>query len=131
MGLGGMLAAHLICKMNKKVNKKPLRKSEPDMGQLFEKLIEHDGKFEEHDARFDRVYDKLLEHDTDIAWIKENMATKADLTKVFEALGKLMGITMANSQEITMMCVAVERLTDKVEEHDVAIKELQHVVGIA
>ena len=51
----------------------------------------------------DKVIKMLLKHDDDIAYIKENMATKKDLREISTTLDKLVRLAEKKDQELTIM----------------------------
>ncbi|EKD63290.1 MAG: hypothetical protein ACD_51C00302G0008 [uncultured bacterium] len=77
-----------------------------------------------------KIVEMLLKHDSDIEWLKENVATKKDLERIYETLDKVVEIGARNSQELTVMSRIIERLDKKVEEHDVVIKQMKPMLGI-
>jgi len=58
----------------------------------------------------DMVIDMLLKHDSDIQWIKENLATKKDLERIYTSLDEILLLVKKNDQEITFMNQRITRL---------------------
>ena len=108
-----------------------LREHDSNFARIDDKLCEHDSNFAriddklcEHDAKFDRIYDELSDHKYDIEWLKANVATKDDLTKIYEMLDRILSMTTINTQEREMLQREVER-------HDTRITHLEQTVGVA
>ncbi len=62
----------------------------------------------------DMIIEMLLKHDSNIQWIKENMATKKDLERIYTSLDEILLLVKKNDQEITFMNQRVIRLEKKV-----------------
>ena len=62
----------------------------------------------------DMIIEMLIKHDSDIQWIKENMATKKDLERIYTSLDEILLLVKKNDQEITFMNQRVIRLEKKV-----------------
>ncbi len=90
-----------------------------------------DKRFDAVDKRFDRVesqIDSLALHiyknTDDIAWLKDNMATKDDIRGITDTLDVMLKILTKNEQEVTFMGERVSRNTNDI----ITIKPL---VGLA
>ncbi len=71
-----------------------------------------------------KIIEMLLKHDNDIEWIKENMATKADVRNISDGVDVLVKLAKKKDEELTFMGERVKRI-----EHDV--QKLKTVSGIA
>lgn len=60
----------------------------------------------------DMIIEMLLKHDSDIQWIRENMATKTDLERIYTSLDEILLLVKKNDQEITFMNSRITRLED-------------------
>lgn len=60
----------------------------------------------------DMIIEMLFKHDSDIQWIRENMATKKDLERIYTSLDEILLLVKKNDQEITFMNSRVTRLED-------------------
>ncbi len=78
-----------------------------------------------------KIIEMLLKHDMDIKWIKENMATKQDLRRIYETLDKISEFMARHEQEGDMTTRILERLDKKVQEHDVTIRQMKPKLGMA
>ena len=58
----------------------------------------------------DMIIEMLIKHDSDIQWIKENMATKKDLERIYTSLDEILLLVKKNDQEVTFMNQRVTRL---------------------
>jgi trimethylamine:corrinoid methyltransferase-like protein len=63
----------------------------------------------------EKIIDMLLKHDADIAYIKENMATKQDLRAISDTLDTLVTLAKKKDQEFTMQGESIKRLRDDVD----------------
>lgn len=80
------------------------------MQEVLKKLQEHDKRFDQVDKRFDQVdgqidfiAKKVLDHDDQFQWFKENMATRADMSNISNTLNKIVGLVEKNDQEMTLL----------------------------
>lgn len=51
----------------------------------------------------DKVIEMFLKHDSDIEYIKENMATKANLSSISDTMDKILKLAQKKDDELTMM----------------------------
>ncbi len=70
-----------------------------------------------------RIFDKLSDHEMRLIRIEENMATKQDLTRIYETQDKILEIVTRNDHELVM-------LKHVVEEHDDAIRQIKPILGL-
>ncbi|OGH64102.1 MAG: hypothetical protein A2821_02315 [Candidatus Magasanikbacteria bacterium RIFCSPHIGHO2_01_FULL_41_23] len=95
------------------------------MKQIWDKLKEHDKRFDQIDGQIDFLAIKVLEHDDRLQRIEENMATKADLRTISDTLDKLVGLALKKDQEVTFLTHSVKGLWNKFEEYDLDIKQMK------
>lgn len=71
----------------------------------------------------EKVIDMLLDHETRLERIEENMATKADLRQIAQTQDEVLKLVKKIDQEMTMMVQHNQRV-------DTQILQLQQKVGI-
>jgi DNA repair ATPase RecN len=108
------------------------------MQEVLKKLEEHDKRFSDHDKRFDQIdgqidfiAKKVLEHDEQFEWVKENMATRADISKMTNTLDKLVKLAETKDQELTLISHGLRDVEDKVKEHDLDIRKMKPALGLS
>ncbi len=152
----GIMSEEIIKKLNEhdqRFNEHDKRFNEHD-----KRFDEHDKRFDEHDKRFDQIdkrfdqidkrFDgidhridrldqrvdfiarKVLEHDTRLDRIEENMATKADIDRIMNTLDTLVGIFTKTDQELIFMGERVKRVEEKTEKNTQDIAHIQPLVGL-
>ena len=108
------------------------------------RLDSYGGKLDSYEERLDgieknmatkqdmvRVYESLSDHEMRLTKVEENMATKQDLVRIYETLDKISEFMARHEQEGNMTTRILERLDKKVEEHDVAIRQMKPKLGLA
>lgn len=90
--------------------------------EIMKKLKEHDDRFNKIDTQMgqmngqiDLLALKAVEHDDHFAWLKENMATKHDISEIHTTLGDILGYVKKNDHEITFMGERIKRVERDVE----------------
>ena len=99
------------------------------MQEIIKKLQEHDKRFEQIDKRFDQVdgqidfiAKKVLEHDERFEWIKENMATRADISRVTNTLDRVVKLHESKDQEVTLLSHAVSKIEQDISKMKPALR---------
>ncbi len=87
-------------------------------------LRKHSKILSKNNAILGRHSEELVDHKSDIAWIKANMATKQDFAKISETLDRILAMVTGNAQEMTMTKREMGR-------HDARITKLEQTVGVA
>ena len=64
----------------------------------------------------DKVIEMLIKHDDDISWIKENMATKADLHQVMETQDEVLKFVKKIDTEISALVAHNKRVDSEIFE---------------
>ena len=90
--------------------------------RIDDKFVETDQRLDFHDSQLSKIIDKLLEHDTKIESLQKNMATRADMEKIFLVLDKLVKDVEDIKQE--QVCT-----TAWLKRHNYEILELQNYCG--
>lgn len=74
----------------------------------------HNKILDEHTEQIDFIANKVAEHDTDIQeikiYLKEEVATKKDLERIYRSLDEILSHVKKNDQEITFMGNRITRL---------------------
>ena len=74
----------------------------------------HNKILNEHTEQIDFIANKVAEHDTDIQeikiYLKEEVATKKDLERIYTSLDEILSHVKKNDQEITFMGNRITRL---------------------
>lgn len=77
-------------------------------------LNQHNKILNEHTEQIDFIANKVAEHDTDIQeikiYLKEEVATKKDLERIYTSLDEILSHVKKNDQEITFMGNRITRL---------------------
>ena len=71
----------------------------------------------------DRIFKKLLEHDEQFAWIRENMVTKEDFRRVMDGQDKMVTILRKLDQESAFTKGWLRRVDERGEVHEVRLNE--------
>jgi len=79
----------------------------------------------------DKIITKLIEHDEALREIKENMATKIDISRVTETLDKAMGILKKLDEDRLFTVEWIKRVEDLVETHSIAIRQIKEQLKTA
>lgn len=105
--------------------------------EILKKLQEHDKQFDRQDRRFDntdQILDflakKSLEHDSNIQWLKEHMATKEDIRGISNTLDKLVQLHEKKDQELSMVAHGMKRHEDRIEKTENDIRQMKPLLGL-
>lgn len=79
----------------------------------------------------DKIIQMLLKHDDDIKYIMENMSTKEDVSKMMKILDEIAQLSKKKDQELTMMAHGFARHGETIERHEMDIKQIKPLVGLA
>lgn len=94
-------------------------------------LGEHTRILNDHSDKFERVFKKLLEHDEEFRWIKENMATKDDFMMILDGQDKLITLFKNLDQERWFTVSWLRRVEGRVDAHDTEIKGIKKQIAKA
>lgn len=97
----------------------------------MKKLQEQDKRFDHVDGQIDFLVKKVLEHDEQLQWLRENTATKADLRDISGTLDKLVGLAQKKDQELTFMGNRVSRVEEKTDENTKDIQKMKPALGLS
>jgi len=99
--------------------------------KIWQKLLEHDNRFEEHDERFENIEQRLdalaqyaMNHEERLERIESTMATKDDFGVLFGKMDEMLGIMKKTDQEHVMLGNRVVRLEEK-HDHDIQMLQKQ------
>jgi hypothetical protein len=98
--------------------------------KIIEKLLEHDECFKQTDIRLEKMTNMLLKHDDDIAYIKENMATKEDLREISSTLDTVVKLLQKRDEEGTMMSYRIQEHDKEITKVKRDIVQLKTVSGL-
>ncbi len=73
-----------------------------------------------------KIVEKLLEHDDELRWIRENMATKDDIHGMMSVLDAQTVILKRLDEERIFSNSRTRRLEDRVDDHDMQLKKLSN-----
>lgn len=79
----------------------------------------------------DKIIQMLLKHDEGIKYVKENMSTKKDVSKMMKVLDEIVQLSKKKDQEQAMLAHGFTRHGRLLEEHDRTIKQIKPLVGLA
>ena len=79
----------------------------------------------------EKIIEMLLKHEEDIGYIKENMATKKDLSLISDTLDKLVGLAEKKDQELTISSHDIRNLEDRMEIVEKDIIQMKPAIGMA
>ena len=88
-------------------------------------------KLDDHGKQIDMIAQRVVSHDERLERIEENMATKDDLSQVYQTLDEILGVVKKTDQEITMMNSRVSRTEDQVEINTNDITKMKPMIGLA
>lgn len=95
------------------------------------RLDAYDKRFDEIDKQFDRNIDMLMVHDDRLAWLEENVATKADFHVLLEGQDAIIKILSSMTQEKVFTDERLKRHDTQIEKNRQDIQVLQKNRGIA
>jgi len=115
------------------------------MQEVIKKLEEHDKRFSDHDKRFDDhdkrfdqidsqidfIAKKVLEHDERLDWIKENMATRADIGQITNTLDRIVKLAETKDQELTLIARGLRDVEEQVKINTKDIQKMKPALGIS
>ena len=96
--------------------------------KILNLLEQHNKKLEEHDARFDRIEQKLCDHDEDIKDIKRILLNIE--IQVTEKIPALFDAYAANQDKHAIYDQNISSLEEKTFNHDIRISALEDKVNL-
>jgi hypothetical protein len=84
-----------------------------------------------HGEQIDFIAKKVLEHDEQLQWLRENTATKADLRDISDTLDKLVGLAQKKDQELTFINSRVSRVEEQTNQNTEDLKKMKPALGLS
>jgi len=84
-----------------------------------------------HGKQLDLIAEKIVDHDEQLQWIKENMATRADISNMTDTLDKLVKLSEKKDQELTFITHDMKKFDDRLEKVEHDVRKMKPVLGLS
>jgi len=99
--------------------------------QINKRFEQVDKRFDQVDGQIDFIAKKVLDHDEQFQWIRENMATRADISNITNTLDRIVKLAEKKDQELTCVTHDMKDFDDRLEKVEHDVRKMKPALGLS
>ena len=96
-----------------------------------EVLNSHSEMLKSHGEQLDLIAMKVVNQEGEIGWVKENMATHADINSINNTLDRIVKLVEKKDQELTVVTHDMKNFDDRLETVEKDVRKMKPALGLA
>jgi len=102
------------------------------MTDEIKKILKSHGEIlKSHGEQLDLIATKVVEHDERLEWIKENMATRTDISNITNTLDRIVKLAEKKDQELTFVTHDMKDFDDRLEKVEHDVRKMKPALGLS
>lgn len=87
-------------------------------------------KVAEHDEQLDKIAQVVVGHTDQLRWLKENVATRADISNITNTLDRIVKLAEKKDQELTFVTHDMKGFGDRLENVEKDVRKMKPALGL-